>query len=34
MPLFRKKREEEEAPIQPPDRGFDWFNYRKPTING
>ena len=34
MPLFRRRREEEEAPIEPPSRGFDWFKDKKPTISG
>jgi len=31
MSLFRKRREEEEAPILPPSRGYEWWKDRKPT---
>lgn len=34
MPLFRRKRDHEDEPLHPPERGFDWFKDKKPTING
>lgn len=31
--VFRRKHEDE-PPYRPPERGYEWFRHRKPTIDG
>lgn len=34
MPMWRRKREEdEEMPGKPPERGYDWYSWRKPVVH-
>jgi hypothetical protein len=32
--MFRKKRDEDDGVRRPPERGYDWDRWRKPTITG
>lgn len=32
MPLFRRRRENEDEPVHPPERGYEWFKEKKPVV--